>query len=200
MMREQLPTLEHPAECRSPKRVWDDAACPWRLSPPYGASWPRPGPAARRRGRQRRGLASLPRLPPVFRLIVRYATALRLGTAEAEQVFRRFTRGGPKHPTYQAIEELGRAVRTIFACEYLCDVGLRREVNDGLQVVENWNGANGALFYGKDGDLTSSDRCKHQAVIAGHPIEDRRCRIPTPQRLWTGRTRRRRPSWPVPTC
>ncbi len=28
--------------------------------------------------------------------IVKYATALRLGTAEAEQVLRRFTRGGPK--------------------------------------------------------------------------------------------------------
>ncbi|MGX1249675.1 hypothetical protein RKD48_002186 [Streptomyces ambofaciens] len=34
--------------------------------------------------------------------MVKYATALRLGTAEAEQVLRRFTRGGPKHPTYQA--------------------------------------------------------------------------------------------------
>jgi hypothetical protein len=40
--------------------------------------------------------------------MVKYATALRLGTAEAEQVLRRFTRGGPKHPTYAAPEGLGR--------------------------------------------------------------------------------------------
>ncbi|MDP4510565.1 Tn3 family transposase, partial [Nonomuraea turcica] len=70
--------------------------------------------------------------------LVKYATALRLGTAEAEQVLRRFTRGGPKHPTYKAIEELGKAVKSVFVLVtwnltvgmiiLLSDHGLRRSI------------------------------------------------------------------------
>ena len=43
--------------------------------------------------------------------MVRYATALRLGTAESESILRRFTRGGPKHPgvraEHGAVERVG---------------------------------------------------------------------------------------------
>ena len=46
--------------------------------------------------------------------MVKYTTALRLGTAETEAILRRFTRNNVQHPTYKALSELGRAVKTVF--------------------------------------------------------------------------------------
>ena len=88
--------------------------------------------------------------------IVKYTTALRLGTADAETILRRFTRNNQQHPTYRALAELGKAVKTIFLCRYLHSDALRREIHEGLNVVENWNSANSFIFYGKSGEVASN--------------------------------------------
>jgi len=88
--------------------------------------------------------------------MVKFATALRIGTAETEAILRRFTRATPQHPTYQALAELGKAVKTVFLCDYLSSVALRREIHGGLNVVENWNSVNDFVFYGKGGEISSN--------------------------------------------
>jgi hypothetical protein len=89
--------------------------------------------------------------------MIKYATALRLGTAETEAILKRFTRNNLKHPTYLALAELGKAIKTIFLCRYLYSEALRREIQEGLNVIENWNGANSFILYGKGGEIATND-------------------------------------------
>jgi TnpA family transposase len=88
--------------------------------------------------------------------IIKYTTALRLGTAEPEAILRRFTRSHAMHPTYRALAELGKAIKTVFLCRYLHEESLRREIHEGLNVVENWNSANNFIFYGERGEFTTN--------------------------------------------
>lgn len=90
--------------------------------------------------------------------MVKYTTALKLGTADAETILRRFTRNNIQHPTYKALLELGKARKTIFLCRYLRSEALRREIQEGLNVIENWNSANGFILYGKAGEFASNRR------------------------------------------
>ncbi|PWB50055.1 MAG: hypothetical protein C3F06_13210 [Candidatus Methanoperedenaceae archaeon] len=63
-------------------------------------------------------------------------------TADAEAILSRFTKNKVKHPAYQAVSELGKVRKTIFLCEYLNSEILRQEIEEGLNVIENWNSAN----------------------------------------------------------
>ena len=104
--------------------------------------------------------------------MVKYATALRLGTAETEAILKRFSKNPWKHPTYAALMELGRVIKTIFLCQYLDSEAIRREINEGLNVVERWNGVNDFIFYGKGGEL-ASNRLESQelSVLSLHLLQ-----------------------------
>ncbi|MGC1951140.1 MAG: Tn3 family transposase [Gammaproteobacteria bacterium] len=104
--------------------------------------------------------------------LVKYATALRLGTADAEAILSRFTRSGLKHPAFQALLELGKVQKTIFLCEYLHSEELRQEIQEGLNVVENWNSANDFIWYGKGGEVATNNREEQErAILSLHLLQ-----------------------------
>ena len=53
---------------------------------------------------------------------------------------------------------VGKAEKTIFLCDYLASRETQYEVNDGLQVVENWNATSDIICYGRRGELATNSR------------------------------------------
>jgi TnpA family transposase len=105
--------------------------------------------------------------------MVKFASALRSGTADAEAILRRFTRNNLQHPTYQALSELGKACRTIFLCRYLRFPTLRREIQEGLNVIEHWNSVNHFILFGKGGDIATNRREDQElTMLALHLLQN----------------------------
>ena len=77
-----------------------------------------------------------------------------------------------QHPAYRALHELGKAKRTIFLCDYHTQTELRREINEGLNVVENRNSANAFIRYGNHGDIPSNKHDDHEvAALCLHLLQ-----------------------------
>lgn len=104
--------------------------------------------------------------------IIRYVAALKLGTAEPEVLLKRFISDNIQSPVYKAILELGRAVRTIYVCSYLSSKELRIEVEEALNVIENWNSGNNFVFFGKRGVISSNDEIDQElSVLCLHLLQ-----------------------------
>jgi TnpA family transposase len=104
--------------------------------------------------------------------MIKYTTALRTGTAQTEDILRRFTRENVQHPTYGALSELGKVCKTIFLCRYLGSLELRHEIQEGLNVIEHWNNVNDFIRFGKGGDF-ATNQCDEQEIsmLALHLVQ-----------------------------
>ena len=106
-----------------------------------------------------------PQIAAQYDQMVKYATAIRTGTASTEAILRRFMQANAIHPTYQAMIELGRVQKTIFLCRYLRDRDLQHEIEGGLNVVELWNRGTQIICYGNGGDIPSNHRDEQELTV-----------------------------------
>lgn len=104
--------------------------------------------------------------------MVKYTVAMKDGYADAESILRRFNKNNLKHPTYLALSQLGKVMKTIFLCKYLMHESLRQEIQEGLNVVELWNGVSKFIFFGRAGEISSNYlRMQTIAVLSLHMLQ-----------------------------
>lgn len=107
-----------------------------------------------------------------YKEIVRYTASLRTGTIEPEVIVRQFGKDNEQSPTYKALMEIGKAVKTIFICQYLQEEALRIEIDEALNVVERVNGVVNFIFYGKLSTLNSHQQEEQElSVVCLHLLE-----------------------------
>lgn len=104
--------------------------------------------------------------------MVKYAAAMKEGHADPESVLRRFNKNNLIHPTYKALSQLGKVIKTIFICDYLIDESMRQEIQEGLNVVELWNGVSKFIFYGRTGEIASNnEKTQNLSVKSLHLVQ-----------------------------
>jgi TnpA family transposase len=68
---------------------------------------------------------------------------------------------------------VGKARRTIFLCRYLRLPALQREIQEGLNVIEHWNGTNDFIVFGKGGEIASNRREDQElTMLALHLLQN----------------------------
>jgi len=61
--------------------------------------------------------------------------------------------------------EVGRAQNINFCARYLRIRDMQREIGEGLNVMESFNGANSVIAYGKGGKIVSSRRDEREMFV-----------------------------------
>ncbi len=97
---------------------------------------------------------------------IRTTISLKLRTAEADVIIKRFSKDNYTHPVYRALNEIGKATKTIFLCRYLSSEQLRIEIHEALNMVERLNGIMNFIFYGKVGEISTNNKENQELAVA----------------------------------
>jgi TnpA family transposase len=91
--------------------------------------------------------------------------SIRAGRISASTLLRRLGTYSRKNRLYQAFQELGRVIRTVFLLRYLNDADLRRLIQGATNKSEAFNRFVRWLFFGGEGLIAENDRDRQRKMI-----------------------------------
>jgi len=89
--------------------------------------------------------------------MMRVVLSIKAGSVMPSTLLRKLGSYSKKNRLYQAFQELGKVVRTMFLLEYISNVRMRQEINAVTNIVEKYHHFLDWVFFGKDGAVTEND-------------------------------------------
>ena len=99
--------------------------------------------------------------------ILRLATSIKQGTATASLLVKKLGSYPRQNGLAQALREIGRIERTLFAIEWLQNIELRRRVQAGLNKGEARNALARAVFFNRLGEIRDQSFEQQQYRASG---------------------------------
>jgi TnpA family transposase len=89
--------------------------------------------------------------------MMRVVLSIKAGKIMPSTLLRKLGSYSKKNRLYQAFQELGKVVRTMFLLEYISDTKMRREITAVTNIAEKYHDFLDWICFGKDGKITEND-------------------------------------------
>lgn len=96
---------------------------------------------------------------------LRVVLSIKTGKISSATLLRKLGNYSRKNRLYQAFQELGRVVRTVFLLQYISDMQLRQQITAVTNKVEAYHGFAKWFFFGGEGVIANNDPEEQEKII-----------------------------------
>lgn len=97
--------------------------------------------------------------------LLRVVLSIQTGKVSSSILLRKLGNYSRKNRLYQAFQELGRVVRTVFLLRYISDMQLRQQITAVTNKVEAYHGFSKWFFFGGEGVIANNDPEEQEKII-----------------------------------
>jgi TnpA family transposase len=97
--------------------------------------------------------------------ILQVVLSIQTGKVSSAVLLRKLGNYSRKNRLYQAFQELGRVIRTVFLLQYISDMKLRQQITAATNIVEAYNGFSKWFFFGGFGVIANNDPVEQEKII-----------------------------------
>lgn len=97
--------------------------------------------------------------------LLQVVLSIQTGKISSSILLRKLGNYSRKNRLYQAFQELGRVVRTVFLLQYISDIQLRQQITAVTNKVEAYHGFAKWFFFGGEGVIANNDPEEQEKII-----------------------------------